>query len=106
MRLQKTKALLPGTTYGFQGIQTQTQHIPRMDMDIMDMGYGHPTFDGDGVDRVKRGHYSQGTGGPDVTDPPRPRGVRAAAAPPNPLAPKAEGPHFPSPCLCLSTYSP
>jgi hypothetical protein len=26
MRLQKTKALLPGTTYGFQGIQTQTQH--------------------------------------------------------------------------------
>jgi hypothetical protein len=41
----------------------------------------------DEVDRVKRDHFAKGPGGPDVIDSPRPRGVRAAAAPPNPLRP-------------------
>ena len=43
------------------------------------------TWTFDEVDRVELADGAKGPSGPDVTDTPRPRGVRAAAAPPNAL---------------------
>ena len=56
------------------------------------------TWTFDEVDRVALADYAKGPSDPDVTDTPRPRGVRAAAAPPNALTAST------FPYLSLSDY--